>query len=280
MFCNFCGAQLPDGTKFCNICGKTLAPTQQPEQQFSPQQPQPPFQQPAFNPQQAPVGYPQPPMGYPQPVTPVMTQPKKKSKAKIVFAVIFIILAAIVVISLIVNASKTVEHGTINGNVYTNESIGIKFTKPEEWNFLSDEELVEFNNGSISAEGFSDLASTLKEIESVYEMSAQSPLGNNIIVQLGYIPNSSSYSAEDFLNEFADQLESESLLTDYNIGKITKREIAGEQFSTLDATTVKSYVTAHQRVCARKHGNYIVIFIMTAFSQEDLEAIENMITVP
>ena len=63
MFCNNCGAQLPDGSKFCTACGATLA------QDAAPQQPQQPggYQpQQGGYPQQPQGGYPQQPGGYPQ----------------------------------------------------------------------------------------------------------------------------------------------------------------------------------------------------------------------
>ena len=45
MFCPNCGAQIPDGTKFCTSCGASLEATQQPQQQPQYQQPQQQYQQ-------------------------------------------------------------------------------------------------------------------------------------------------------------------------------------------------------------------------------------------
>ena len=36
MFCNECGAQLPDGAKFCNVCGTKLIVLQASEQNARP----------------------------------------------------------------------------------------------------------------------------------------------------------------------------------------------------------------------------------------------------
>ena len=46
MFCPNCGAQIPDGTKFCTSCGASLEAAQQPQQQPQYQQPQQQYQQP------------------------------------------------------------------------------------------------------------------------------------------------------------------------------------------------------------------------------------------
>ena len=77
MFCHNCGAQMPDGVKFCTNCGQKLYEEPQNEVQAQPQpqaQPQQPYTQP-----QAQV---QPQPYYPQGYYPV--PPKKKSKAPLV----------------------------------------------------------------------------------------------------------------------------------------------------------------------------------------------------
>ena len=60
MFCQYCGAQIPDSSTFCNTCGRRQQPVQQPQRQEAPahqpaqpvyQQPvnqQPAYQQPAY----------------------------------------------------------------------------------------------------------------------------------------------------------------------------------------------------------------------------------------
>ena len=77
MFCHNCGAQMPDGVKFCTNCGQKLYEEPQNEVKAQPQpqaQPQQPYTQP-----QAQV---QPQPYYPQGYYPV--PPKKKSKAPLV----------------------------------------------------------------------------------------------------------------------------------------------------------------------------------------------------
>ena len=49
MFCKYCGAQVPDGAKFCPKCGATLTSAPQTPQPEAPKPPQP--QQQAYNPE-------------------------------------------------------------------------------------------------------------------------------------------------------------------------------------------------------------------------------------
>ncbi len=264
MFCNSCGAQLPDGTKFCNICGATLTPTQP-----SAQQPAQPF-------------IPQQPMGYPLPVTPVMTQPKKKSKAPIIIiAVIFIVIAAIILISAIINASKTVEHGVIDGNVYTNESIGIKFTKPDAWVFDSDEELAKRNEGSVSASDYSDLAKLVSEKNSIFEMSVSSRLGSNAVIIIEDISARPSISTESYAEIVIDNISKENPIG-CDVGEINEKEIDGQTFTVVELKITSFSLdspSVEKRLYIKKHGNYMIGIITASFSDSSLDEIENMISI-
>ena len=49
MFCQYCGAQIPDGSAFCNACGRRQQVVQQPQQPQQPQRQQAPaYQQPVY----------------------------------------------------------------------------------------------------------------------------------------------------------------------------------------------------------------------------------------
>jgi len=71
MFCTKCGNKVPDGSKFCNVCGNTMQNSSA-NQDFAPQQAsQPVIQQPAFG-QPAPT---QPTYAQPTPAQPTYNQP-------------------------------------------------------------------------------------------------------------------------------------------------------------------------------------------------------------
>lgn len=62
MFCQYCGAQIPDGSAFCSACGSRQQIVQQPQRQEAPtyQQAQPTYQQAQPTHQQAQPAYQQP----------------------------------------------------------------------------------------------------------------------------------------------------------------------------------------------------------------------------
>lgn len=80
-FCSKCGANLPDGARFCNVCGapQSGAPTQS-YQQPQPYQQAPPYQQPQYF-QQAP---PTPP--------PAQKPPRKKKRGGFIKLLLFLLL--------------------------------------------------------------------------------------------------------------------------------------------------------------------------------------------
>ena len=93
MFCNNCGTQLPEGTKFCNGCGAPVAPVQpqtpvggaEPTM-FVGNIPQEPAEIPAY----------QPPMQNFAPQPPVQPEPKKSNTGLIIGAVVAVAVVVVV----------------------------------------------------------------------------------------------------------------------------------------------------------------------------------------
>lgn len=136
MFCLKCGANLPDGSSFCNVCGADLrsntasqpAAPQQPVQNYQPQQPQQYYQggQPPIPPNQP----------YQTPAyQPIMAAPGKNYAVPIICAVAGAAIIALVIVLIIVlggnkeGSSSNGSNGEIGGNISSgignNSSSGI-----------------------------------------------------------------------------------------------------------------------------------------------------------
>ncbi|MBE6810150.1 MAG: hypothetical protein E7521_03720 [Ruminococcaceae bacterium] len=74
--------------------------------------------------------------------------------------------------------------GKTSNNVYTNEFLGLSCTLPSEWNFYSDEQILELNN--ITKEYIDeDVSSQLEKATIIYDMYAQNNVDNsNVNVNL------------------------------------------------------------------------------------------------
>ena len=78
-----------------------------------------------------------------------------------------------------VESAKEFSLGTVNGNVYTNEFIGIEFTADSDWKYKTNEEMAEANK--IAKDLFSDdFAEAIKDADVVYAMSAGNEYGDNV----------------------------------------------------------------------------------------------------
>ena len=115
MFCNHCGAELPDGSIFCGSCGQRIEeaqpveqPSAQPEQQYQQQQQYPPRQYQQYQQYQQQPYYQQP---ADQPKQP--KQPGKKHKALpwVITGIVLLLAAAITVVMVFFNPFKKDDGG-------------------------------------------------------------------------------------------------------------------------------------------------------------------------
>ena len=180
MFCPNCGTNVADGAAFCPTCGTAFSAPQAPVAPVAPAAPVAP---------QAPIAPQEPvaPNYYAAP--PVAPQPEKKGKGKIV-AIILVVLLVIggligglfaagvfkseeeKIAELAEETAKKIERGTISGDTYTNDSIGITFEKPSDWTYASDDQLAEMMGEGFDANDLDDTEKALVEAACVFDMVA------------------------------------------------------------------------------------------------------------
>ena len=107
MFCTKCGNQVPDGAKFCGVCGNALASAQEPvitppveEPVFEAPVQEPVYEAPVQEPvYEAPVQAYEPPAEEPAFALSTPATPKKKGKGKLVLGIIAAVLAVAVALA-------------------------------------------------------------------------------------------------------------------------------------------------------------------------------------
>lgn len=118
------------------------------------------------------------------------------------------------------NSSTDYVAGVVDGNVYTNTTVGIKYTADEDSSMSDEEEIKSLM--AVTADA---------EMTNTYEMLIFNAQGN-IIIMTEKLDNA-EMTEEEYLNTIKEQLgDIEMVSAEY--GDVTKTELAGIEFSTLN----------------------------------------------
>lgn len=272
MFCNNCGNQLPDGAKFCNVCGAAIqSPVSKAPVTQQPQVPQEPFGH------QSNFTNPCPPD--PAPVNPT---PAKKKKTGLVIGIVAGVFAIIAIIGTLYGTgllnpenSPTIERGTIEGNTYVNESINLEFEKADDWVFYSDEELAEAMGTGADLAGYSDFQQAVVEQKTVYEMGAENDHGATVILLFENATLLQGVDEEDYLDILETSLENQSTF-EYEFTDQREVNLGDETYIVADLQTDYYSSTIYQRYYIRKQANYMITITTSALSVSELDEIEAM----
>ncbi len=299
MICNYCGAQLPEGSAFCNFCGAQLTTSQTYGTQY---------------PTQNPVTQPNP---YQPPA------PEKNNKKSIIIAAIAALVLVIVVVGIAVllvqdkddkgntttadstapvssSTSETtkastpsdeetsttttgsssgtndrISRGVINNNSYTNAFAGISFTKPSSWHFYSDSELE--STFGIMLDGYSEFEQNFIKNSTIYDMMATSPSGSNLMVMFEDLSASGNQNItmDSYIDALLLQFENQEMLT-YYINEEYETNLGGVTYTVLDAEADSDGITIKQRYYLRKKGKYMIGIIMSASTDSEIDKMEDM----
>lgn len=292
MICNNCGAQLPDGTKFCNFCGTQLITNPMYEQQTSPQY------------------FGANPNTYVNP----SPAPEKNNKKPIIIATIVAIVFVIAVISIVVavtnnsdggsstdesssvsssttepssdsdstanndesGTNNRISRGVINENIYTNTFAEIVFTKPSFWSFATDAELE--SKFGIVLEGYTEFEQSFIKNSIIYDMMVTSPLGSNLMVMYEdlSVSGAQNVSMDMYVKNLLHQLEQQQETLTYTLKESYEADLGGVEYTVLDLEAEADGFTINQRYYIRKKGKYMIGILMSATSDSEIEKMEDM----
>ena len=175
--------------------------------------------------------------------------------------------------------TKKVElsRGTVEGNVYKSEFLGLQFTKPEGWVYSTDEEIAfAMGLGKEFLEG--DLKKTLDNSASVYDMMVVDSI-TRTNMSIGFENLSKSFSSNMTEKQYVDTLKSQlqglSGMTVTFSDELTTVKLGEHDYTKAVATTVASGITMTQVYYLRKIDNYMafaIVTIVSGYTAEDIEA--------
>jgi hypothetical protein len=200
---------------------------------------------------------------------------------------------AIVLISVVVltacSGGISVQSGTWDGNVFTNESTGIKFTMPEEGGLrrLTESEIMDIVGAGadilVSEGAFTQREIDFGEANSVYEFYVMND--NADFVSLMYERASFGVSIDDYVNIMEENLIGmyEALGLTVRVPPSSSVTVAGEQFKKITVTIEDividffgNTITLYQDYYMRKQGN-IFIGICVSYDNESTADFKNII---
>lgn len=165
--------------------------------------------------------------------------------------------------------------GKIDGNVYTNESIGIGLKLPESWAFADEEQLTQIFGAVTDTLGTSsaELSALLEESASLVNTIAFDSIGNNISIAFENI--GVSLTAEQYFSLAKENMRatlegagfSNLVMEDITV------ELAGKELQAMKISSTMLGYDTNQLSIAIPSGNCMVLITITTMSDMAPESI-------
>ena len=174
---------------------------------------------------------------------------------------------------------KELSRGTVDGNVYTSEFIGLSFTKPDMWVYSTDEEIAQLMDVGAEILNSSNFSAEAAKLVTVYDMMARDLLtGNNINITFENLQKSaaSNVTEEQYLAAFEQLMTNQASAMNYKFSDVSERTLAGQTFHHVKATGAYMGVEFDQHVYIRKEGIYMIVMTLSIFDGSDIATYEAM----
>ncbi|MDO5601991.1 MAG: hypothetical protein Q4G07_04405 [Oscillospiraceae bacterium] len=156
--------------------------------------------------------------------------------------------------------------GSWDGNVYTNEYLGLTAEVGESWKIFDQEQMTQLNREAMEGMGYTDAQIEQVLKKQIYDtMFVEAETRSNIQVTVEDLYPNDFVTEETYL-EITKAGLTENSGYDYEIGENKTIEIGGCEFLCFDA---KVDASATQRTCAYHKGRYMICLIFTDMSGDE-----------
>lgn len=169
--------------------------------------------------------------------------------------------------------------GSVNGSVYENDYLGLKFTLNGDWYFLSDEEIADIAGTTQNI--LEDAGNEVQNNVAYYDMMAtDEATGNNINIMIQVVGNTGAIDFDEILDESEAEILSmgASIGATYSFSDHTTIKLSGIEFHKLSARGgFPEYDVYYNQGCyiAVVDGVFINITI-TSYDDTSIADIEGM----
>ena len=167
--------------------------------------------------------------------------------------------------------------GSWEGNVYTNDSIGLAVTVPESWAVASDEDLAVMMGIAIEQSNSQmQISEEILKAQACYDMVAADPYGSSSILitaeNMALTVGGTSYDEEAYADALANQL----LMVDFTIGEESAVTIGKRDYHVL--RTIDPENGMSQDYLITKIGSRMISVVLTYSPEEnDLDSMLAML---
>jgi len=194
------------------------------------------------------------------------------------FLLAIVMIASLAGCGLVQPKQASLSRGEIDGGVYTNNNLNIRFAKPESWVFSTDEEIAAVMN--MAAENLLDenFKKALENNPSVYDMMVVDTVTRSNI-SVGYENLAKSYSSnitvEQYVEAMKRQFEKITEMTVTFSDKLETVKLGDTEFTRVVCSTTAYGTTMTQVYYLQKMNGYMGFVIATinnGYTVADIEA--------
>ncbi len=175
--------------------------------------------------------------------------------------------------------NKSLSKGVIDGNVYTNEYIGLTFTKPDSWIYSTDEEISEIMGATYDLVDSSDYEAAVSNLVSVFDMMARDPeTGNNanIVFENLSLSSSEDITVDEYIEISKANLTEALADFSFTFDNTETVTLGGVEFTKLKCNaTYMGVMNMNQFMYCTKLGKYMVVISVTIVDGSDPSVIED-----
>ena len=177
------------------------------------------------------------------------------------------------------NQTPALSRGTIQGNVYTSEYLGLSFNKPDSWVYSTDEEIADAMNLGAEMLLGENFKNVLEDSGTVYDMMVVDVLTSSSI-NIGFENLAKTYSSnitvDQYIQALKTQFESITSISVTFPETAETKKLGQTEFTKLECSVTTQGVSMKQVYYLRKVDKYMSFIIVTIPSGYTVAEIEAM----
>lgn len=171
-----------------------------------------------------------------------------------------------------------ISRGTIESKIYTNTSLGVKFTMPDGWRYYTDAEIASLLNMSADMMFGENFKNALKNSPTVFDMMAVEPVsGTNVQVLYENLSKTAytDITVEQYIEILEQQLKNASGMSVTFPDTYETVKLGNTEFTKVECQTVAYGVSMTQVYYLYKLDGFmcsVIVTIATGYTVADIEA--------